>query len=169
MTRWELTATTHRLVLAGALCGLVIGTRVLAAHGENRPAFAGHYIARLGATVDFHHGLPGQDLQIREREAGWVAPADAAVKPNPLANRPETAGGGEKLFGQRCAMCHGKDGRGSLTAPNLTDADVQAQRDGELFWKISKGRVRAGMPTFSFLPPLQRWQLVLHLRKLPKD
>ena len=44
------------------------------------------------------------------------------------------------------------------------DAAVQAQTDGALFWKLGSGNARAGMPTFSFLPEPQRWQLVLHMR-----
>ena len=67
--------------------------------------------------------------------------------------------------GMRCTMCHGDDGRGTARAPDLTGRDVQDQTDGELFWKISTGNAHAGMPTFSFLPALQRWQLVLYLRK----
>jgi ribosomal protein S6E (S10) len=41
---------------------------------------------------------------------------------------------------------------------------VQQQSDGALFWKISGGNSRQGMPAFSFLPEPQRWQLVLHIR-----
>ena len=44
--------------------------------------------------------------------------------------------------------------------------DVQAQTDGALFWKIASGNTRRGMPTFSYLPEPQRWQLVLALRGL---
>jgi hypothetical protein len=43
---------------------------------------------------------------------------------------------------------------------------VQAQTDGQLYWKINTGNTRAGMPAFSFLPELQRWQLVLQLRAI---
>jgi hypothetical protein len=43
---------------------------------------------------------------------------------------------------------------------------VQVQTDGALFWKISTGNTRKGMPAFSFLPEAQRWQLVLRLRTL---
>jgi hypothetical protein len=46
---------------------------------------------------------------------------------------------------------------------------VQSQRDGALFWKISTGNTREGMPAFSFLPEPQRWQLVLHVRGLADD
>jgi hypothetical protein len=43
---------------------------------------------------------------------------------------------------------------------------VQEQSDGVLFWKITTGNTRRGMPTFSFLPESQRWQLVLHIHRL---
>ena len=36
--------------------------------------------------------------------------------------------------------------------------------DGTLFWKVSSGNARQGMPPFSYLPEAQRWQLVLWLR-----
>jgi hypothetical protein len=43
---------------------------------------------------------------------------------------------------------------------------VQQQSDGALFWKITNGNLGRGMPSFSKLPELQRWQIVLYLRKL---
>src|SRR5258707_878254 len=97
--------------------------------------------------------------QERERDPGWLAPAEAAAKPNPLGNRPGAEAGGQKVFRQRCATCHGDDGRGTRRAPDLTQEDVQAQTDGALFWKISGGNSHQGMPAFSFLPEPQRWQL----------
>ena len=75
-----------------------------------------------------------------------------------------TTAGGKKIFGQRCAECHGAEARGTDRAPDLTADDLQQQSDGALFWKISSGNTRAGMPSFSFLPEAQRWQLVLSLR-----
>jgi mono/diheme cytochrome c family protein len=107
--------------------------------------------------------------QIRERDPEWVAPPRAATKANPLLNRPEATAGGRKLFLQRCSTCHGEKGRGTDKAPDLTAPDAQAQGDGALFWKISGGNTRAGMPAFSFLPEPQRWQLILHLRALAQE
>jgi len=43
---------------------------------------------------------------------------------------------------------------------------VQQQSDGTLFWKITNGNAGRGMPSFSKLPELQRWQLVLYIRNL---
>ena len=110
-----------------------------------------------------------QPAQVRDRDPSWLAPEDTASKTNPLAGRPQTASGGRKIFRQRCATCHDVDAHGTDRGPDLLAADVQAQSDGALFWKISSGNTRAGMPSFSFLPDLQRWQVVLYLRSLAGD
>jgi mono/diheme cytochrome c family protein len=97
---------------------------------------------------------------------GWTAPPAAATRVNPLAGSAEVEAGGAKLFKQRCAQCHRNDGTGTSFGPGLTGHRVQSQSDGALFWKITSGNTRTGMPGFSGLPELQRWQLVLHLRAL---
>jgi mono/diheme cytochrome c family protein len=99
------------------------------------------------------------------RERRWTAPLSEASRENPVANRPDAVAGGKKLFQQRCSVCHADDGTGTNRGPNLTTSRVQRQSDGELFWQISSGNTRSGMPGFSFLPELQRWQLVLYLRE----
>ena len=105
-------------------------------------------------------------LQVRDHDAAWTAPIAHSSRLNPLASRLDVVAGGAKIFQQRCTTCHGEDGRGTTKAPDLTRPDVQAQTDGALFWKISSGNTHQGMPTFSFLPEPQRWQLVLQLRAL---
>jgi len=119
----------------------------------------------LTALLVASAGGTAHTAQNRERDSSWTAPPEAAARPNPLAGRPETARGGAKVFHSRCAGCHGADGRGTAKGPDLMDPLVQAQADGALFWKVSGGNSRAGMPAFSFLPEPQRWQLVLHLRE----
>ncbi len=98
----------------------------------------------------------------------WRAPDVAASKPNPLAKRPEAAAGGKKLFLRNCTECHGSDGGGIIKkhAADLQLPVVQEQSDGALFWKITNGNPDRGMPSFSKLPVMQRWQLVLYLRTL---
>jgi len=112
--------------------------------------------------------LIAQSDQVHVHDPDWVAPAAEGARANPLANDESIVAGGRKVFGQRCASCHGDDGRGSKRAPSLAADEVRAQLDGELFWKISSGNARAGMPSFSFLPAAQRWQLVMHLRHLDR-
>jgi mono/diheme cytochrome c family protein len=121
------------------------------------------------ACVTWIGAVAAQTDQTRERDPNWTAPSKQAERLNPLSNRADLAAGGRKLFSQRCNTCHGDEGRGTTRAPSLIAAEVQAQTDGTLFWKISGGNTRGGMPSFSFLPEAQRWQLVLHLRDLARD
>lgn len=99
-----------------------------------------------------------------EQDAKWRAPDEAAAKPNPLAGKPELAGGGKKLFKRNCVECHGESGQGLKKAADLRLPVVQAQSDGTLYWKITNGNPDRGMPSFSGVPELQRWQIVLYLR-----
>ena len=99
-------------------------------------------------------------------DPSWQAPPAAAEKRNPLAGDHKALGGGRKLFDRHCAQCHGRDGTGFRNAADLRLLIVQAQTDGALFWKITNGNQRRGMPSFSGVPELQRWQLVLYIRSL---
>jgi mono/diheme cytochrome c family protein len=110
--------------------------------------------------------ITGLTAQSRQHDRSWIAPVRAAARPNPLSGRSDLAGGGRKIFAQRCTQCHGDDAEGTSRAPDLLSRRVQAQSDGALFWKISSGDTRAGMPSFSYLPEPERWQLVMHLRLL---
>ena len=98
----------------------------------------------------------------------WRAPESAVAKPNPLAQKTWAAAGGKKLFLRNCAECHDRDGNGLVKkhSADLQLPVVQQQSDGALFWKISNGNTGRGMPSFSKLPELERWQLVLFLRML---
>jgi mono/diheme cytochrome c family protein len=102
------------------------------------------------------------------QDPAWHAPAEAASRQNPLASKPETAAGGRKLFLRDCVECHSKDGAGMQKkhSADLQLPIVQQQSDGTLFWKITNGNLSHGMPSFSRLPELQRWQIVLYLRTL---
>jgi mono/diheme cytochrome c family protein len=101
-------------------------------------------------------------------DPGWRAPEDVARKANPLASRPGAAAGGKKLFLRNCAECHGEEGNG-MVKKHSADFElpvVQGQSDGTIFWKVTNGNTGRGMPSFSKLPELERWQLVLYLRTL---
>ena len=102
-----------------------------------------------------------------QQDKNWRAPDEAIQKKNPLADRPQLAAGGAKLFHRNCTECHGKAGEGLKKAADLQLPVVQQQADGALFWKITNGNPEHGMPSFSRIPELQRWQLVLYLRTLP--
>lgn len=94
------------------------------------------------------------------------APKKAAVRRNPLANDSEAIPAGGKLFALHCAECHGGMAEGSKKAPSLLVDEVQRATPGTLFWVLTNGVVRKGMPVWSKLPDAQRWQLVTYIKSL---
>jgi len=94
------------------------------------------------------------------------APAKAAARHNPLDSDPEAAAAGGKLFAQHCAECHGETAEGGKKGPNLRADEVQNATPGTLFWLLTNGVVRRGMPVWSKLPEPQRWQLVSYIKSL---
>ena len=113
-------------------------------------------------------------------EAPWTAPPEEHAKVNPLAPSKDALKRGRALFLKHCATCHGQQGRGDgpaaafgMVSPrDLTSPTVQARlSDGEMFWKISKGR-KIGSEVL--MPPGEekigkaedRWRVVLFVRSL---
>ena len=103
----------------------------------------------------------------------WKAPsfADTLTDTGPAdAKMPEK---GRLQFVQLCVPCHGDQGKGDGIAGielnpkpgDLSSAKVQGQKDGALFWKISKGR--GAMAAYEKqLTAVQRWALVHYIRHL---
>ena len=94
------------------------------------------------------------------------APAKAVARHNPLESDPDAAAAGGKLFAQHCAECHGDMAEGGKKGPSLRADEVQDATPGALFWLLTNGVVRRGMPVWSKLPEPQRWQLVSYLKSL---
>lgn len=101
----------------------------------------------------------------------WKAPASEKGKKNPEKG-PAAVAMGQKSAQTNCVSCHGPLGKGDGPAAaaltpkpaNWTSAKVQAETDGELFWKISNGR--GPMPPWKHLPDKERWSLVAFIRSL---
>jgi len=94
------------------------------------------------------------------------APLKDAARRNPLERDPEAIAAGANLFDQHCAECHGEMAEGTRKAPSLRADEVQQATPGTLFWVLTNGVVRRGMPVWSKLPEPQRWQLVAYLKSL---
>lgn len=105
-------------------------------------------------------------------QGAWEAPAAEKAKKNPLPANAATVAQGKKVAEVNCVSCHGAKGKGdgaAAVALNPKPADwtskkVQAESDGEIFWKISAGR--GPMPSWKFLPENDRWALVRYIRSL---
>ncbi len=101
----------------------------------------------------------------------WQAPADAAAVASPVKDNPNAAGIGKVLYLQKCVDCHGKAGEGNgwmskglLRPPtNLASKVVQANTDGELFWKITNGKSPMPAHRVRFTDE-ERWYIVSYLR-----
>jgi mono/diheme cytochrome c family protein len=91
-------------------------------------------------------------------------PEEARLKQNPLEHDPDAELAGGKLFQRDCAECHGLKGEGGKRAPSLLREEVQQATPGTLFWVLTNGVVRHGMPVWSKLPEPQRWQIVTFLK-----
>ena len=90
----------------------------------------------------------------------------ARARQNPFANDPNAVAAGKKLFMRHCAECHGENLEGSKRGINLMSEDLRQASPGALFWVITNGVVRHGMPVWSKLPEPQRWQIVSFLESV---
>jgi mono/diheme cytochrome c family protein len=94
------------------------------------------------------------------------APDKARAKSNPLERDLEAAAAGRNLFEQHCVECHGNTAEGGKKGPSLRAPEVQKAAPGAIFWILTNGVVRRGMPVWSKLPEPQRWQLVSYILSL---
>jgi len=106
------------------------------------------------------------------------APASARKLKNPSKVNEKTIAAGQTLYNQHCASCHGEDGRSvtgmaAMMGKKPTDLTAKAMRgitDGEIFWVITYGIKKSGMPSFS--PGVSwrdRWYMTLYVRQLMRQ
>src|ERR1700760_533601 len=122
-------------------------------------------------------------LALRGPSGPWVVPEEAKRRANPGQPSGATLNAARSVYMDRCAHCHGFNGRGygvdaakhGVKPTNFTDAAREnARTDGELLYQITEGwRPMAGVG--SKLSEEQRWELVLLIRsfsgslKLPAE
>ncbi|TAK37569.1 MAG: cytochrome c [Saprospiraceae bacterium] len=104
----------------------------------------------------------------------WPVPEKDKNTANPIRADKESLSNGKSLYLKHCASCHGKRGLGDGTKAaslktacgDFTEASFQAQTDGALFYKITKGR--DDMPSFKKkLPDTEEiWSIVNYIRTL---
>ena len=129
-------------------------------------------LTRVWMVVGLGMTVLGAYVASAQGQAAWEAPATEKAKKNPLPADAKTAAQGKKVADINCASCHGSKGKGDGVAAaalspkpaDWTSAKVQAESDGEIFWKISTGR--GAMPSWKHLPENDRWALVRYIRSV---
>jgi mono/diheme cytochrome c family protein len=120
--------------------------------------------AALGMALASGRGSAGEP---KERPSGVAgAPASAFALRSPYEGDREAIGAGRKLYAMHCASCHGERGEGWGNAPSVISDQVRDAAPGALFWFLTNGDLRRGMPAWSRLTEARRWQLVTFLRSL---
>jgi mono/diheme cytochrome c family protein len=98
----------------------------------------------------------------------WTAPEDAKAKVSSFRFTNETVDKGKLLFQKNCQSCHGIPGQNNpakiVPSPGDPASEkFQAQKDGEIFWKISNGKTP--MPQFmNVLQEEERWDVISYIR-----
>jgi mono/diheme cytochrome c family protein len=123
-------------------------------------------VSAIGLCGMFAVAQQKDDKARKHASALANAPESARARANPYQGKPEAPLAGRKLFERHCAECHGVDARGRGKAPALVSEGVAQAPPGALFWFLTNGNLRAGMPSWSRLPDAQRWQLVTFLKTL---
>src|SRR6266849_757753 len=94
------------------------------------------------------------------------APEKALSKRNPFEQDSNAMAAGRLLFERHYSECHGKNAQGAKRGPSLRAREIWNAPPGAIFWILTNGVVRRGMPVWSKLPEPQRWQLVTYIKSL---
>ena len=97
----------------------------------------------LGTAFVFSWGVTY--AKTKESNSAWQAPASAEKVKNPITSDSKSTDLGKKVYTAKCLSCHGTQGKGDgpmfkvlKTKPgDLSGAQVKAETDGALFWKIT--------------------------------
>ena len=106
----------------------------------------------------------------------WPVPDKESKMANPVKSDATSLATGKELWAKHCQSCHGKTGKGDGTKAatldthpgDFTQAAVQAETDGDLYYKISAGR--KDMPSFKKKIPDENdiWSVVNYVRTFKK-
>lgn len=97
----------------------------------------------------------------------WLVPEDQASLENPLEYNLENVTKGKEIYDLNCKSCHGDAGKYNglplvPPPPDVVSEIMQANTEGELFYKITIGR--GGMPQFeTTISEDDRWRLVNYI------
>lgn len=97
---------------------------------------------------------------------------------SPIPSNEENLAIGRALFNQKCASCHGDNGKSQtpfaavmpIRPKDLTGEEVRALGEGEIYSAISNGVEPSGMPAFKGrVTDEALWQIALYAQRLSRD
>jgi len=121
------------------------------------------------STQDAQGKQAGTETSRQFHVALREVPEKDRVRPNPMEGQTDSTAAGGKLYEEHCAECHGKKAEGTRRAPSLLRQEVQQATPGAIFWVLTNGVVRRGMPDWSKLPEPERWQIVTFLKSFKTE
>ena len=100
---------------------------------------------QMVAMIAYMHKL-GRDISTTTEPVKEDTVQTTNAKEVQLLNNPEDLAAGKQLFQSTCVACHGADGKGIATFPNLTDDEwIHGNTPAAVFHQISEGNVAKGM------------------------
>jgi len=125
------------------------------------------FVVRYALLAGFAGGAGFLATQLLAQDAHFHnAPAASAEQNNPFAGQMAGASAGAKLYAANCAGCHGENGQGTGNVPSLREGPTQTVPEGEVFWFITSGSIKNGMPPWNSLSEEDRWRIVSYVRTL---
>jgi mono/diheme cytochrome c family protein len=132
----------------------------------------------IPVTMAARHQAASAPQAPASQPSGWILPADADTKTNPLKADAATLATGKSIYKDKCERCHGPgglgdgedadpDARGDM---DLTLAKRAARNpDGIVYFKVANGRRKPKMPAFKDeLKEEQIWAVVTYVQSLRK-
>ena len=129
----------------------------------------------VGIAIGLLTTLWAFDFSPSAHEGHRHAPASAKKLKNPLTATEENIEAGRALFNRNCASCHGEDGKAKtdiaaamkVKPTDLTGHEMHGITDGEIYWVITNGIKKSGMPALNAkTKPNERWQMALYVKHL---
>ena len=123
---------------------------------------------------DHNHGM-STHMQAMHALKDKVPTDYQIMERTPIIPDQESLQRGADIFQGQCVVCHGQQGKGNGPAAkglnpkpaNFLDQEHSAiYGPGEKFWIIGNGSGETGMPAFSSLSLIDRWDLVNYIYQL---
>jgi putative copper resistance protein D len=133
-----------------------------------------HAFSRSRVALLLAFGAVASGIPLASRELA-VEAYPTTYRTSPISFEAREISAAIPVFAQHCSPCHGVTGRGdgaagSVLSPppsNLTEPHAGDHTPGDVYWWLTHGRPRSGMPGFEgAITEADRWRLIQYVRAL---